>query len=113
MSDTASIPSAATLANWEKKEPHVGALHVGALCDEEGMPPREKKTPPDAAQFVALESVTKPTLTTAEASFYLNRREQTLRGWACSETGPLRPIRVHGRLAWRTNEIRRLLGVAA
>lgn len=28
------------------------------------------------------------------------------------ENGPLRPIRVHGRLAWPVAEIRRLLGVA-
>jgi len=62
--------------------------------------------------FQPLEHVTKPNLTTAEAAFHLNRRPQTLRGWACNEDGPLRPLRISGRLAWPTNELRRVLGVA-
>lgn len=41
-----------------------------------------------------------------------NRQQQTLRGWACREDGPIRPIRVFGRLAWKTEEIKKLLGVA-
>lgn len=64
-----------------------------------------------ASQFPPLESVTRPTVETAAAAFYLNRRPQTLRIYACHENGPLRPIRVHGRLHWKTNDIRRLLGV--
>lgn len=63
-------------------------------------------------EFPPLETVTKPNLTTAELSFYLNRRPQTLRGWACNEDGPLRPIRINYRLAWPVSELRRLLGVA-
>ena len=55
-----------------------------------------------AVTFPPLESVTKPNLTTAEAAYYLNRRPQTLRGWASrSGSGPLVPIRVGGLLAWR------------
>ncbi|CDS49416.1 hypothetical protein [Polaromonas sp. CG9_12] len=50
---------------------------------------------------------------TAAAAYYLSRRPQTLRGWACLENGPLRPIRIMGRLAWNVAEIRRLLGVSA
>lgn len=46
---------------------------------------------------------------TACAAFHLGRRPQTLRVWASSEKGPLRPIRVNGRLAWPVAEIRRLL----
>lgn len=64
------------------------------------------KTP---RQFPSLELVTSPTLDTANAAFYLNRAEQTLRIWACHENGPIRPIRIHGRLAWPTAEIRRLV----
>jgi len=64
-------------------------------------------------QFPLLESVTRPTLETASAAHYLNRRPQTLRSWACKEDGPLRPIRVNGRLAWPVDAVRRLLGVAA
>ena len=63
-------------------------------------------------QFPPLELVTRPTVDTAAAAFYLNRRPQTLRIYACHENGPLRPIRVHGRLHWKTDDLRRLLGVA-
>lgn len=64
-----------------------------------------------AAQFPILESVTRPTVDTASAAYYLNRKQQTLRAWACLENGPLRPIRISGRLAWKTDDLRRLLGV--
>ena len=63
-------------------------------------------------QFPPLESVTRPTVDTAAAAYYLSRRPQTLRGWACMENGPLRPIRINGRLAWNVSELRRVLGVA-
>jgi len=42
----------------------------------------------------------------------LLRRPQTMRGYACSEDGPLRPIRINGRLGWAVADIRKLLGVA-
>ena len=48
---------------------------------------------------------------TSIAAHWLGRQEQTLRGWACLENGPLRPIRVSGKLAWPVSDIRRLLGV--
>jgi hypothetical protein len=64
-------------------------------------------------QFQGLESVTRPTVETASAAHYLNRRPQTLRGWACHEDGPIRPIRINGRLAWHVSAIRALLGVTA
>lgn len=50
---------------------------------------------------------------TATAAHHLNRRPQTLRTWAMRGTGPIRPLRIHGRLAWPVAEIRRVLGVAA
>jgi hypothetical protein len=65
------------------------------------------------AQYLPLEQVTKPNLTTAETAHYLNRRPQTLRGWACLENGPLRPIRIGGLLAWSTATVKALAGVAA
>lgn len=65
-----------------------------------------------AAPFPPLELENRPTVATDQAAYYLTRQQQTLRGWACREDGPLRPLRVHGRLAWPTAEIRRLLGVA-
>ena len=63
--------------------------------------------------FPPLELVTKPNVDTAAAAHHLSRRPQTLRGWACLENGPLRPIRINGRLAWPVSEIKRLLGVPA
>jgi hypothetical protein len=64
------------------------------------------------SQFPPLDSVTRPTVDTATAAFYLNRRPQTLRIYACHENGPLRPIRISGRLHWKTDDLRRILGVA-
>lgn len=65
---------------------------------------------PTPSPFPPLETISRPAITTAEAAFYLNRKTQTLRIWAMRESGPLRPLRVHGRLAWSTEEIRKLLG---
>ena len=63
--------------------------------------------------FPPLEQITRPAVDTAAAAHYLNRRPQTLRGWACHEDGPLRPVRVNGRLAWPVADLRRVLGVPA
>ncbi len=46
---------------------------------------------------------------TNEAARHINRRPQTLRKWACLENGPIRPIRIHGRLAWRVSDLEALL----
>ena len=46
---------------------------------------------------------------TADAAKVLNRSPQTLRKWACLESGPIRPIRINGRLAWPVEELARLL----
>jgi hypothetical protein len=48
-------------------------------------------------------------VTTAVAAKALNRAPQTLRKWACLENGPIRPIRINGRLAWSVDEINALL----
>lgn len=61
--------------------------------------------------FPALDAVTRPAVDTAAAAYYLNRRPQTLRTWACFENGPIRPMRINGRLAWRVADIRQLMGV--
>ena len=62
--------------------------------------------------FVALDRESRSAVDTATAAYHLNRQPQTLRAWACLENGPLRPVRVHGRLAWPVAELRRVLGVA-
>jgi hypothetical protein len=62
---------------------------------------------------VPLERETRAALSTSDAAFHLNRAQQTLRLWAMRENGPLRPIRVNGRLAWPVAELRRVLNVQA
>lgn len=64
-----------------------------------------------APAFTPLALETRPAVDTAAAAYYLSRRPQTLRGWACLENGPLRPIRINGRLAWPTQKLRELLGM--
>lgn len=61
--------------------------------------------------FPPLEQVTRPAVPTDQAAYYLNRKPQTMRAYACLENGPLRPIRINGRLAWPVAEIKRLLNV--
>ena len=63
-------------------------------------------------QFPPLEIVTSPTVSTEQAGYYLNRRPQTMRVWACREDGPIRPIRINGRLAWKVSDLKKVLGVA-
>jgi hypothetical protein len=63
-------------------------------------------------QYPPIESITRPTVETAAAAFYLNREAQTLREWACLEKGPIRPIRINGRLAWPVAALREVLGVS-
>ena len=89
--NTATHPSAATLANWEATA---------------------SSAPPD---FVPLDLETRTHVSTAVMCRHLNRKEQTGRGWASAETYPegLRPLRVMGRLAWPVAGIRKVLGVPA
>jgi hypothetical protein len=59
--------------------------------------------------FPPLEQITRPTVPTDAAAYYLNRQPQTLRAWACLENGALRPIRINGRLAWSVADIKLLV----
>lgn len=65
----------------------------------------------DAIKITPLDQETRSAIPTAEAARHLLRAEQTLRLWACREDGPVRPMRVNGRLAWPVAEIKRALGV--
>lgn len=49
------------------------------------------------------------TLSTAEAAAVLNRATQTLRKWSCLGNGPIRPLRINGRLAWKVVDLAKLL----
>ena len=84
------------------------ALHHSTETYREATAPHEFER-----QYPPLEQVTRPNLTTAEAAYYLNRRPQTLRQWACLENGPIRPTRIGGLLAWSTATIKALAGVTA
>lgn len=59
--------------------------------------------------FTPIERETRAALPTDAAAHHLNRKAQTLRAWACLENGPIRPIRINGRLAWPVASIRALL----
>mgnify|MGYP000039709854 CR=1 FL=1 len=65
----------------------------------------ELRTPTD------LELEIRTVVNTERAAYYLNRKPQTLRGWACHDDGPLRPLRINGRLAWPVAELRRCVGL--
>jgi len=62
-------------------------------------------------QFPPLESLTRPTVPTEQAAYYLDRKPQTMRAWACLDNGAIRPLRINGRLAWPVKEIKKVLGV--
>jgi hypothetical protein len=66
----------------------------------------------DVKNLVPLDKETRYALPTTTAALHLNRAPQTLRLWACHENGPLRPLRINGRLAWPVAELRRVLGVS-
>ncbi len=57
-------------------------------------------------KYPSLDDITRETVTTEEAAYYLSRRPQTLRSWAAFENGPIRPVRINGRLAWRVADIK-------
>lgn len=67
---------------------------------------------PRTKVFCPLNEITSPTVTTEAAAHYLNRRPQTLRLHACNDNGPVRPLRINGRLAWPVADLKRVLGVA-
>jgi hypothetical protein len=60
-------------------------------------------------QLPPLDYEKRTVLSTNEAAFHLGRRPQTLRKWACYEDGPLRPVRIMGRLAWKVADIKKIV----
>jgi hypothetical protein len=63
------------------------------------------------ADFIPLDHEHRTHVSTRVMCYHLGRKEQTARGWACHDDGPVRPVRVNGRLAWPVADIKRLLGV--
>lgn len=60
----------------------------------------------------SLVSEVRAALPTKEAAQHLGRCPQTLRRWACLGDGPIKPVRISGRLAWKVSDLRTLLEVA-
>ena len=89
---------------------HLETIHMKAATLYSTEAPAGDVTLP--SDFLPLHLETRTHVTTAVMCRHLGRREQTARGWASRENGPLRPTRVHRRLAWSVADIRRLLGVA-
>jgi hypothetical protein len=71
--------------------------------------PKGKDMVTRATHPVPLERETRVNLPTPEAAFHLNRAQQTLRIWAMRENGPIRPVRIHGRLAWPVARIKEIV----
>lgn len=63
--------------------------------------------------FTPLAQETRSAVNTETAAFHLTRKPQTLRAWACLENGPIRPVRINGRLSWLVSDLNRLLSGAA
>lgn len=66
-----------------------------------------------AERFPSLQVEVRAAVPTDCAAFHLNRAPQTLCVWAMTESGPVRPLRIHGRLAWPVVDLRRVLGMPA
>lgn len=65
----------------------------------------------DPVIVVPLDRETRTAISTREAAAHLGRAVPTLLEWSCYDKGPIRPLRVNGRLLWPVAELRRLLGV--
>lgn len=62
--------------------------------------------------FPSIQEEDRPTVCTKQAAYYLGRSTQTLRIWSAKNgKGPIKPVRIHGRLAWPLLSIKKLLGV--
>jgi len=60
---------------------------------------------------VPLSNERRAALPTSETAAHLGRQAQTLRVWASKGTGPIKPLKINGRLAWQTADVKRLLGM--
>ncbi len=81
----------------------IDSREVGAAVTE-----ALRQQQPDS-KFPPLESITSEFLDTATAAYHLNRRPQTLRWWHHIGADHIRAVRRNGRLAWRTDDVRKFL----
>jgi uncharacterized membrane protein len=99
------------VASLAEAQQRVETEHMAATTamSREPAPLLEIRDFVDQAPFPPLESETRTHVSTACAAYHLGRVPQTLRTWACFETGPLRPIRINGRLAWPVADLKQVL----
>lgn len=71
---------------------------------------RKPWTPPE---ITPLGRELRTAITTREAAIHLSRAQQTLRKWAMNGDGPVKPVRVQGRLMWSVADLKAALGVSA
>lgn len=64
----------------------------------------------ETKQYTNLSIEVRYSLPTNDAAFHLHRKPQTLRSWACFENGPIKPIKVNGRLTWLVSDIKKIMG---
>lgn len=60
-------------------------------------------------QFPSSRAALPAVMPTKDAAPFINRKPQTLRKWAALNCGPISPIRINGRLAWRVSDLETLL----
>ncbi len=92
----------------------MGALAMTAQYKSEpnflhGISSDEEKKHKEFCPELTARAQGRDTLPTHEAATVINRAPQTLRKWACLEDGPIRPVRIHGRLHWRVSDLSALL----
>ncbi|GEM_PF-1152023 len=99
----------------ESRKPAIERTIYGYVQTQlQGMPapsPRRRTNKGEVAVHEGLAAVagTRDVITTTEAAAVLNFKENTLRKWACYERGPIRPVRINGRLGWRVTDVAALL----
>lgn len=59
--------------------------------------------------FPPLDQETRTAIPINAAAFYLSRSPHTLYAWSSHENGPIKPVRINGRLLWRVADIKAAL----
>jgi hypothetical protein len=61
------------------------------------------------SEGICLHSETRIAIPNKEAAAALSLQPQTLRAWSSTGSGPIRPVKLAGRLYWRVADLLRLL----
>lgn len=94
-------------------ETRLQALETAIRSCEQPLPLARHSLTFDSPASTSIDVENRSHVDTSQAAKWLNRKPQTLRAWACYEDGPIRPVRINGRLAWAVADIRRLLTSAS